>query len=121
MSLDRLINRPCTIVRRLPSADEDGYGNEIPAEQSIETVCELQRRMQRTGDERGDQGELSDTVWSVFFLPGETVHTGDVVIVDGAEYELVGRPWRVRNPRTQVVSHVEATLRQTAGAHEEGS
>jgi len=34
--------------------------------------------------------------------------------------ELVGAPWKVRNPRTKTVHHLEVPLRQTASA-EEGS
>lgn len=114
--LSTLINRPCVITRRLSTGSEDDYGNLIPDESTIETVCELQQK-QRT--EPAGQGELSDTQWTLFLLPGDTLRTGDVVTVDDEDYEVVGEPWQARNPRTQLLSHVEATLRRTASTGDE--
>src|SRR5688572_27552760 len=118
--LETLINRPCQILKRLESTTEDRYGNGIPDEAVIDTVCELQ---QRRRDEPDDQGELSDTYWDLFLPAGTDVNTGDVLIVDGDRYELFGDPWQARNPRTRVESHIEATVRRTASAGdaEEGS
>lgn len=115
MSLTNLITRPCTIVQRRESGTTDAYGNDVPAETSIETVCELQQQRRA---EQDDQGELSDTTWQAFFLPSEDIRGGDILIVDGVEYEMFGDPWEARNPRTRVVSHVEATLRRVAGSED---
>jgi hypothetical protein len=116
--LASLINRKCTIFRRSPSGSSDDYGNAIKTETAVETLCEIQ---QRSRDERDDQGELSDTLWNAYFPAGTALRTGDEVRVDGIGYfELVGDPWPARNPRTQAESHLEATLRRTAG-DEEGS
>lgn len=112
--LSDLINRPCVILRRLEGATTDDYGNEIPVEESVETVCELQLRTSRGDSEPGGQGEFSDTDWLLFLLPGTEIRTGDSVEVDGQTYEMVGDPWHARNPRTQQPSHVEAQLRRTA-------
>lgn len=109
--LSQLINQPCTITRRGTSSDTDAYGDEIPTETEVETVCELQQR-QRT---EHDQGEVSDTTWLLLLLPGTAIDTGDLVTVDDEDYEMVGDPWHVRNPRTQAESHVECTVRRTAG------
>lgn len=108
--LNSLINRPCKIVRRSPSGEIDEYGDEEPTEAIVDTVCEIQ---QRARDEDELAGELSDTLWTVFFLPGEQVGTGDQLIVDGQVYEFVGEPWDARNPRLQAASHIEATVRRT--------
>lgn len=113
--LAQLINRQCQIVRRSQSSDLDDYGNEIPGEEIVETVCELQ---QRRRDEPGGEGETSDTEWVAFFLPEADLDTGDGLIVDGVVYEVTGDPWSARNPRTQAESHIEATLRRTAGSEE---
>lgn len=116
--LSTLLNRPCTIIRRSASGStDDGYGNRTPAETLVEAVCELQQRQR---SEPGDQGEFSDTAWLIVFPAGTVIDTGDGVIVDGHIFEMVGDPWEVRNPRTQVASHVEATVRRT-GAEEDGS
>lgn len=108
--LAQLLNRPCTILRRSESGSEDDYGNEIPDEQQVETVCELQ---QRSRQEPGNEGELSDTSWLAIFPAGTELDTGDGLLVDDQKYEMVGDPWIARNPRTRAVSHVEATLRRT--------
>lgn len=112
MSLTQLLSRPCTIVRRLASADKDAHGNEVPDEQYVETVCEVQQRSRR---EPGDEGELSDTYWEGYFPTGTAIGTGDAVIVNAiGEFEVVGEPWQA-NTGSVGVAHVEATLRRTRG------
>lgn len=117
MSLTTLINRPCTITRRSESGNTDDYGNDVPDEETVETVCELQQTQRM---EPGNEGELSDTHWTLFLLPGTEISGADVVTVDGESYEVVGDPWNARNPLTQLPSHIEASLRRTAGS-ESGS
>lgn len=119
MALSTLINRPATILRR--TYDEgvtDDYGNAIGTDEAIETVCEIQ---QRARTEPAGAGELSVTEWLAIFPAGVDLRTGDAVVVDGAVYELIGDPWAARNPRTQAESHIEATLRRTAGDEDVGS
>lgn len=113
--LAQLINRPCLIVHRLSSTTTDSYGNEIPDEDLIEAVCELQQQ-QRT--EPGTEGETSDTKWMLFLPAGTAITTGDSVEVDGHVYEVTGEPWPARNPRTQAESHIEATVRRVAGSED---
>lgn len=108
--LSQLVNRPCTILRRVASGSDDGYGNEVQTDDTVETVVELQQ-MRR--DEHDDA--VGDADWTAFFLPGEDVQSGDAIVVDGFKYEVVGDPAAWRNPRSQTESHVEATLRRTAG------
>lgn len=117
MSLSLLLNRPCTIVRRLASGTKDAHGREIPAEEDVATVCEIQQRSRR---ETGDEGEVSDTFWSAYFPAGTVLNTGDAVIVDGlGQFELVGDPWHA-DTGSFGVAHVEATVRRTRGP-EDGS
>lgn len=114
--LSQIVNRPCTITRRLASVSEDEFGNEIPDEEEVVTVCELQ---QRSTDELGEQGELADARWQAFFFPAEAIRTGDKLTVDGEEYEVVGDPWRARDPLTQAGSHIEVNLRRTSSSLDE--
>lgn len=107
----QLINRPCVIIARTTDS-EDEYGNETTAESLVETVCELQQTQR---SEQSDRAELSETTWTLFFLPDTDVQTNDTVVVGGESYELTGDPWEARNPRTGVMSHIEATARRTAG------
>lgn len=90
----------------------------MPAEATVETHCELQ---QRGRSEPGSAGELSIGDWVAFFPAGTELTTGDTVTVDGQDYEVAGDPWHARNPRTQTASHVEASLKRTVGAFEEGA
>lgn len=108
--LSQIINRPCTLLRRAPLGGDDGYGNEIETDDALTTVVEIQ---QRRRDETDDA--LSDEDWVAFFLPGEDVRSGDAIVVDGHKFEVIGDPWPARNPRTQTESHVECSLRRTAG------
>jgi hypothetical protein len=114
--LSNLINRPCSVIRRLASDQTDQYGDEIPVEEVIETVCELQQHQRK---EPGAEGELSDTDWIAFFLPGIDIRTGDVLVVDQERYEMVGDPWVARNPRSQNASHIECSARRTVATDDE--
>lgn len=113
MTLAKLINTPCTIVRKSASGTEDVYGNLIPSEEEIDAVCEVQQK------DRGEQpeGEPADADWLGIFPAGTDLDANDSVIVDGlGGFELIGAPWPARNPRTRAASHIEATLRRVAGA-----
>lgn len=113
--LTTIINRPCTLVLRDGTGTVDDDGEEVIQTTSVETVCELQQRSRSEDDQ---QGELSDTTWALYLLPGiinDAVDSGDAVVIDGAVYEVVGKPWAARNPLTQATSHIEATVRRTAG------
>lgn len=112
--LSTLLNRPCTITRRSFGDEVDERGDYIATESAVETVCELQQK-QRSEPE--DQGELSDTTWLLILPAGTAIDTGDAVTMTdtGEEFEMVGDPWPARNPRTRAESHVEATVRRTAG------
>ena len=114
MPLASMLNRTCTIIRRSESGSTDRYGNDIPSEDLIPSVCEVQQ--QRRTEDR-ERGEASEADWLGIFPAGTDLDTGDAVEVDGlGTFEMVGAPWPARNPRTQAESHVEATLRMTAGA-----
>lgn len=115
--LSTLLNRACNIIRRTESGNTDDYGNDIPDEDIVATVCELQSRNGWAGrSEPALQGQLSDTEWLLVLPPGTVLSTADVVEVDGQEYEVTGDPWHARNPRNQTESHVEASVRRTAAA-----
>lgn len=110
--ISSLINKPCTLLVRTDGR-EDAHGNAEQDETAVAAVCELQ---QRRRDEPALQNELSVTEWDAFFPAGTVAHTGDGLLVDGAEYEFVGDPWPVRNPRSGAISHVEATVRRSAAS-----
>lgn len=116
MTITNLMNRPVQIVRRGPSGTTDDYGNEIPGETVVSTVCEFQNQRGRSDAEDGSHNELAESRWDVF-LPADTdITSGDALIVDGLEYEVDGEAWPVRNPLTQTMSHVEVTVKRVAGS-----
>lgn len=120
MSLASLLNTPCTITRRSASEKDDEFGNAIPDTDPFDTVCEIQRQDAVLVNE-DSEGEPSRTDWLGIFPAGTDLDGGDSVMVEGeGEFELVGDPWRARNPRTQVRSHVQVSLRRVAGS-ESGS
>lgn len=114
MPISTLLTRTCTITRRSSTAGTtDDYGNLTGTTSTTSTVCELQ---QRAASEQEEQGELSDTSWLLVLPAGTGIDTGDKITVDGQAFEMVGAPWPARNPRTGVESHLECTVRRTAGA-----
>ncbi len=118
MPLAQLINRPCTIHRRLEGEAKDELGNAVIETVETETVCELQQ--QSGGSFRSEgEGELSETRWVIYLMPDQEVGLGDSIDVEGdGVFEIFGEPWKVRNPRTGQYSHIAAPVRRTAGPGE---
>lgn len=120
MTLARLLNRPCLITHRSPSETPDEYGDKVPAETTVETVCELQAQQGiRTGSESEDQ--VSDNRLKLFLPAGTEIGAADTVTIDGEDYEVSGEPWQARNPISQTFSHVEAAVYRTAALGDGGS
>jgi hypothetical protein len=103
---------PCTLFVRTGSTNLDDDGNEIPNEATVTTVCSLQ---QRTRSEA--EGQVSDTLWTLFLPTGTAIDTDDAAIIGAARYEVVGQPWDATEG-SPAVHHVEATLRRVAGAED---
>lgn len=116
MSLATLLNRPCTIIHRTDSGEEDDYGDAIPTETYVETTCEIQ---QVRSDEPALEGEHSVTDWNLYLPVDVLIDTGDAVLVGEVEYEVVGDPWHADSGSPQV-HHTEVRVRKT-GTQEVGS
>lgn len=115
MSLSALLNRPCVITRRVDSGTDD-YGDPSTASTTEDTVCELQlyAKLRSTGGETElDQAAIET---GHIFLPGTLAPPGAldaVTITDlAATYEFDGPAEPVRNPRTGLVSHLQASVRR---------
>lgn len=104
------------LVQRGTSTNVDEFGNVVPVETLVSIVGELQ---QTRADEPLEDGETSDTRWTLFVPAGTPLATGDAVIVANQVYELIGDPWQARNPRTRQESHIECRLRRTAATGDE--
>lgn len=119
MSLTQLINRPCVLLVRSATGTTDDYGNVIPSEGTVQTVCEAQPR---SAVEPELASELSDEDWAAFFLPADAAYlnaASGVWIPELGEFEVIGRPPNWRNPRTEDFKYVQANLKRTAGAEDE--
>lgn len=110
MSLATLMGRPCIIVRRQLSGEEDRYGNLIPSEATDASTCEIQQQERSEAAE----GSIGETLWRAFFPIDTNLQAEDAVIVDGLEYEVVGDPWNADSGST-AVHHMEADLRRVGG------
>jgi len=116
VAIAQLINRPCTIRRRVEGGVKDDLGNSNPGVVEVETVCELQ---QETGFRKEGEGELSDTRWVVYLLPDAEIGSGDSIEVEGdGTFQVLGEPWKARNPRTGQYSYIRAAARRTIGPGE---
>lgn len=109
--LTTLLNRACTITTRAEGAALDAYGDPVQTTTTLETVCELQ---QTRRSEQDVGGELAESGWLLILPAGTPIALDDRVTVDGLALEVIGEPWSARNPRTQAVSHIEATVQRTA-------
>lgn len=147
MSVTALINKPCVLVNLTIDPDDPDpshydQGTPIPQRTETITVCELQPMAARGAEEnqRGHSTAINDYI--IFFRPGENVDAGSAVffsqslvddpllladdafaLLDGEGtdvYQITGKPHPWRNPRTGVVSHIEAQAVRSAGT-EDGS
>lgn len=118
MPLTDLLNRPCTIVRRADSGAVNDYGDAILDETTVATVCELQQR-QRTEDT--EFGSVATSAWLLVLPASVDIRLGDSVTVGDATFEVDGEPWYARLPTTGQISHVEVTLKRSAGIGEAAS
>lgn len=119
MSLEDLINRPCTLIRETASGERNAAGNETTETVEVETVCEYQPRS--TSENPQSVTRSTDVV---YFLPGEEVSSGNEIVIPGeGRFRVEGKPARRRNPRTREPAQVEVQVERIAGPddEEEGS
>lgn len=120
MDPTRLFTLTATITHVDPdAADPDEYGNPGVVETETTTDCEIQQAVRN--EDTVDSGQQSED-WVLFLAPiGEDeggylieveLEGSDRVEVNGISYEVIGPPWQVRNPRTGVVTHIEARVRR---------
>ena len=107
MTIDRLLTRQATLLRRTPSDALDELGD--PTWDIVEeaVACELQP----TGSSEDHADNVQSSSWRLF-LPASCADVAgwDAVDLDGERYELAGDPGPVWSPRLQTVDHVEAIV-----------
>jgi hypothetical protein len=107
--LANYLNQTCQIINRSMSIDRDEYGDEIPAETTTITTGFIEQR----GSSESD--DVTETTHFVMFPPTTEIDAGDAVVIEGETFEIIGEPWVVNNPRTGVVSHIQADAKKSNG------
>lgn len=116
MSLETMINRPCTLIRETASGKRNAAGNETTEKVEVETVCEYQQRSTRENPE-----SVTRSADVVYFLPHEEVSSGNEIVIPGeGRFRVEGQPARRRNPRTMASAQVEVQVERIAGPEGEG-
>jgi hypothetical protein len=105
-----LMNMRCRIDHVESAGEPDEYGNPT----NVVTTASWSRcyLAQNSRTELGD-GVIDRDRWALGLPPGVLVDSNDTVTVDGVAYEVRGDPWKVIEPVTGRVSHIEATLQRT--------
>ena len=115
MTIDKLMNQPVSIVTRAYTGEMDAYGNETASETTTEALGYLQ---QLTGTER--EGYVPEAT-HLLIVPSDTaIQANDQVLVGTDEYQVLGPPADIWNPRTALHHHTEAVLRRIV-SHQEAA
>lgn len=112
MDPTRLLTKSCTVTHRSPSPTlKDGMGDPLIVTTTETFACWLS---QESRSENTVNADVQQQTWSLYLEPAAvTVQGDDVVTVDAVAYEVDGPPWPAHNPRTSIVTHIEATVRRT--------
>ena len=111
MTVEALMQTPCTLLARTQDGPADEYGNPTWQEAEQETRCGIEQA--GASEELGDAVQV--TRWRVY-LPADAPAEGwDVIrLANGTTLQLAGNAWPVRNFRTDEISHVEAEAVEVA-------
>lgn len=107
MTVRSLLRQPLTVTA--PGADApDEYGNLKPT--AGVAVQELGFLEMKSTQETLLNRDTTVTKWHAMLMPDSTVTALSTVTFNGQTFQVDGEPWRVFNPRTAVVSHIEVDL-----------
>lgn len=110
-----LLTLTATITTRAEQADDDGnlVRDELGVVQTVETT-----RTVPCWHEQITSGEfppISEETHNAWFPAGDPLGHADKVTVDGENFEVIGPPAQLTNPRTDELALVHAVLRKTTG------
>lgn len=111
MSIERMMTKDATILRRVESGKKDRYGNALVETVEDDVRCAFQ---QRDRSESEDGGELSKARWNLWLPYGTELDTGDAVRVNGRVYEVEGEPG-IFDEGSPSMWHVTAIVKRVAG------
>lgn len=102
--VDRLLTKPITLIFRADSGTQDDWGSPILTETRLDTKCYV--RLIDTTDP-DFQGEVMSEKWQLFLPADLPMHSYDAVEMDGATYEVIGKPEGEWNARKGEVNHLK--------------
>lgn len=113
MHVGRLLKIPVTVTRVASTGAEDDFGD--PTE---ETTTATYRgwawQTSRTDETASTDLQVQEWRLALHRSAAGNIDGGDRVTYEGVEFEVFGPPWIARNPRTQRVEYVEATIRKAS-------
>ena len=111
MDVTRLLTLTATITHVAHAGAADAYGNPTETTTTSTAAAEIQQTQR---DEHTRDANVAEETWLLVLAPTATIDNTDRVSVGGVSYEVIGPPWRARNPRTGDVTHIEATVKKAA-------
>lgn len=112
MNVARLLTSTATVTGVADTGADDLFGDPTESTTTATFACWLHQ------EQRSEETANTDTQrerWTLYLDASAAglVDGGDRVTVDDVVYEMDGPSWPALNPRTQVVTHVECTVRRT--------
>ena len=108
MSLERLLNQPLTLQRQTGSSTDE-YGNTVLGALGLpETIYGYLEQSSST--ETMIDRDTVLTRWTAHLRKDSNVGPLDVITFEGRSFQVDGAPTYHYNPRTQMVSHITASL-----------
>lgn len=109
MPASNLINLDGVLTKVTQDGAADPYNTPTATTTTAAVKCWYQQTS--SSENTADTNQQTQT-HDLFFRAGTDVTGFDSLAVDGFTFQILGPPWPAKNPRTQIVSHVEARGRQ---------
>ena len=108
MSLGQMMRQPLT-VQKVGGTTTDVYGNSVPTAIGS-AVAALGYLEQKDTVEFLLNRETVVSKWTAYFPAITVIGAWDYVNFNAQKFQVDGEPWRVYNPRTKTVSHIQCQL-----------
>ena len=109
VNVSRLLGLTGTLTTRSGEDHRDEYNDVVPNESTSTVKCWWQQT--QAVDDTVDTAQATETA-RLFIEAGATVNATSTLAIGDATWEIVGPPWTVTDPRTGVVTHIEANGRR---------
>lgn len=115
MNVAHLLTSTAVVTTVTYTGPADGMGDPTEVTSTASFRCWLARPPVGGGGSENTANANTQIESLVLYLEAAAADIDgfDRVAVDGITYEFLGPPWPALNPRTQVITHVESTVRRT--------